>query len=72
MIIAPAYASRCVTKTQNGSDFHLQGITCFHLIHDSLRYGRTFLEYDYISTVVLVLDITLIVYYSACTRYYRY
>ena len=36
MIIAPAYASRCVTKTQNGSDFHLQGITCFHLIHDSL------------------------------------
>ena len=38
MIIAPAYASRCVTTTQNGSDFHLHGtgITCFHLIHDSL------------------------------------
>jgi hypothetical protein len=35
MIIAPAYASRCVTTTQNRSHFHLQGIACFRLIHDS-------------------------------------
>jgi len=36
MIIAPAYASYCVTTTQNGNYVRLLGVTCFRLIHDSL------------------------------------
>ena len=48
MIIAPAYASVCITTSQNGSNFHLRGIAswCFWLLsHDSLYWYLPDVEY---------------------------